>query len=234
MGVLVGVHDELDATFHAVLLALIAKRVKNVSNYCVDVVTNVDDCLDHTVVHICIFNVDRRCSLVEHSLIAALHEDSVDHSLDEADVVIDGWLGFGVLPLIHSELCLSLLEHLLLLAGYALALDFFLLPYLSLVLRLDVATALAAPALALLRAELVSPAMSAVALNDDDGRVLDSYDLDTSFLPASLATNCVHNLDAVVAEAVLTIHEIPEFDIAAMAGLLLLLLLLSSGARRGL
>lgn len=228
MGVLVGVHDELDAALNAMLLALIAKSIVDFANDDVDIVTNVNDGLNHTMVHIGIFNVNRSYLVMEDGLITSLHKDGIDHTLNEADVIVNGRLCLCVLPLVHGELCLRLLEHLLLLACDTLAFYLFLLPYLCLVFRLYITTALTAPALSLLGAEFVSPAVSSVALNDDDGSVIYSYDLHCSVLANRLATNRVHNLDAVVAETVLAVHEIPEFDIAAMACLLLLLLLLCS------
>jgi len=223
VGVSVGVHHELDAALDALLVAL---------------ANPVEDCMDHSIdaflpdcnygfnyLLLCdrVVRIDPRLRCSEDSLIALLYYDGVHDLLDEAHMGV--YLGPFDNSLV-SDLSEGLLIHLLLLGGDALPLGLLLLANSGLVLRDLLAAALTAPARALARAEVVLPLVAFLARDNDGGHASRSDNADAATLLLGLAAHSLHNLDAVVANAVPGVSELPESDLTSVTWLLGCLILL--------
>ena len=102
---------------------------------------------------------------------------------------------------------MCLLEHLLLHLSNFLPFYLLLFPDLGLVLCNLISAALTTPPLSLLRTELVSPLMAALASDSDDCYVFNGNDGYFSVHLAGLALDRIDNLDAVVTKALLAVHE---------------------------
>mgnify|MGYP001028110963 CR=1 FL=1 len=122
-----------------------------------------------------------------------------------------------------TELGLSLLEHLCLMRCDALSLNLFLLSDRCLVLGNLGPAALTAPTLALSRPEVIGPHVSHATLNLN-GRCLLSWQGKNLDLPAvlfGLHADSVYYFNAIVADLVLTVSELPEGNLTPMASLFL-------------
>ena len=115
---------------------------------------------------------------------------------------------------------MCLLEHLLLHLSNFLPFYLLLFPDLGLVLCNLISAALTTPPLSLLRTELVSPLMAALASDSDDCYVFNGNDGYFSVHLAGLALDRIDNLDAVVTKALLAVHEVPELNFASITCLL--------------
>ncbi len=82
--------------------------------------------------------------------------------------------------------------------------------------------ALTAPSLPLAWLEVVGPVVALMALDQDGGHLVNDDHIDASIMTFGLAAHSLHNLHTVVADSLGAISELPESDLAAVAGLLCL------------
>ena len=113
-----------------------------------------------------------------------------------------------------------------LLGRHALSLYLFLLSDGRFVLGNLRSSALAAPSLALSRTEIVCPIVALAAVDLNKGallhlRTLHDKNLDTASVSLRLRPHGLHYFNAIVAYLMLGVSELPESDLATMAGFLL-------------
>ena len=209
MSVAIGVHHELNTSFNSLLLLLV-HLIKDSANDAVDsVLANGNDDFDHLHLDSGVVGVD--------SLMGLWVNYRVNDLLNEVSVGVNS-------RLLHKSLLCDFGERLLVnLFLFSLNSFSFLLFFLSdasLVLSNSFSAALAAPSLALTWAKIVLPMMATAACNHDNGDAVFLDHLNTATISTRLRAHCIHNLDAVVADAVLHICELPESDLTAVARLL--------------
>ena len=158
----------------------------------------------------------------ENSLPTVLHDNRIDNALNKSDVGVRTMHLFCNVSSCSSvhELCLRLLEHLFLLNGYPLSLNFFLLSNLCFMLRNFLAAALTTPSLTLSRLEIICPLVTLLAFNKDRRCVFNDQNVDLAPITIGLCTNSLHDLDTVVTYALGTVRKLPESDLTPVARLL--------------
>ena len=233
MGVSIRVEDELDATFDTLLLVTITDLVEDGVEDLIDgaILSHLDDGFNHLVLYLLFIEVKRSRSRLIRSIkdriVSILYYYGIYYSLDELNVGVIIIISSSIVAhvvsdvcscSIHGELSLCLLEHLLLFSCDTLTFSLLLLADESFVFGELSSAALLAPALPLSRSEIIDPTVSLVAAHFDDGliEVVDD-DFDATFVAESLCSDSIDNLDAIVANLVLVVSDLPEGDLAALA-----------------
>ena len=232
MVVLVRMDHELDAALNTVLLAL-TNLLKDGTHDCVDTfLAHCDNGIDQLVLNCGIVRIYPFCRIrfEDRLLISILYNYGVDYTLYDPYIRVDSLrLRPGFHLNIKSELGLGLLEHSFLLSRNPCSFPLFFPSDFPLMLGDLVSSALAAPTLALTRAEVVDPSMTLAALDANNSLILIDNHSNLSLMLLSLALHSIDYLDTVVADAMHLVRELPEFSLTAAAcplALLPMLLLL--------
>ena len=221
MSVLVWVNHEFETALNAVLLVFV-NALEDRSNYIFYAIfTNIDNCVNHSMLNFLIINIYYSCFCVEDRLLTVLNNDSINYSFNESHIWISS--NFCLTDRVHessfkSELLLSLTEHLLLLLCDTLFIDLFFSSDSNLFLLYIFTTAILALALPSTRSEVVESLMSPLASNSNNSDTLVIVnDLNLTSITFCLVACCINNPNTVVANHVLCIGELTEFNCAASA-----------------